>query len=332
MHLKPLYLALTLAGICLTSLAYSQTPSASTATPPAQDAPKPAAATAAPATAATPAAADVVRPDPNKPIARVNGVVLSAIHMNLLREERASRGQSPEQNSDENLRDSLVNAEIMAQEASKLGLDKMIGMQAALDLNRKELLGRALVDDYMNKHPIADERIRTEYDKLKAKAGDTEYHARHILVPDEKLAQELITKLKAKKAKFEDLAKKYSKDSSGANGGDLGWMAPGNLVPEFATALVKLKKAEFTLAPVQSKFGWHIIRLEETRPIAFPEFDKVKGRLANQLAQIEIRKYVTELRAAARVEVPSPTPATAKVDAPATATATPAAAPANATK
>lgn len=301
MSLKPIVLALSVAGLTLAGQAHSQTPPAA-----------PAAPSVAPAKAPeAPSAPTAAKLDPNAPVARVNGVVLNAIHMNLLREERAMRGQTAQQSSDENLRDSLVNAEVMAQEAGKLGLDKLPGIIAALDLNRKELLGRALIESYMSKNPISDDRVKAEYDKLKAKSGDTEYRARHILVPEEKLAKDIHAKLKAKKAKFEDMAKKYSKDGSAANGGDLGWMAPSNLVPEFATAMAALKKGEISSAPVKTQFGWHVIKLEETRPIAFPEFDKVKARIANQLAQIDIRKYVGELRAAAKVEVPTPAPAAA---------------------
>jgi peptidyl-prolyl cis-trans isomerase C len=291
MQLKSVVLALGLAASCLPSFAET-TPAA-----------------AAPAQ---------ILVDPNTPVARVNGVVLNAISLSLLREQRAGRGgQAAQQNNDEYLRDSLVNAEIMAQEASKLGLDKAIGLQAALELSRKELLGRALVEDFMSKHPVAEDRIKTEYDRLKAKAGGTEYRARHILVADEKLAKDLIAKLGGKKpAKFEDLAKANSKDGSAKAGGDLGWMAPSNLVPEFASAMTQLKKGEYSKTPVKTQFGWHIIKMEESRAIAFPDIDKVKERISNQLAQSDIRKYIGELRAVAKVEVPSapaaadPTPAT----------------------
>lgn len=289
MQLKSLCLALGLAALTLPVHADTQ-PAASPAAAPA----------------ATPAAAPAQIPvDPNTPIARVNGVVLNAISLSLLREEYASRKQGPQHN-DEYLRDSLVNAEIMAQEAVKLGLDKPIGVVAALEMNRKELLGRALVENHMDNNPVSDERIKTEYERLKAKAGGTEYQASHILVADEKLAKDLIAKLGGKKpAKFDALAKANSKDSSAKNGGDLGWMAPANLVPEFAEAMTKLKPGEYTKAPVKTQFGWHIIKLEASRPIAFPELDKVKGRIANQLAQSDIREYVMQLRASAKVEVPS---------------------------
>lgn len=312
MQLKSVALALGLVATALPALAETE-PAASPAA-------------SLPAGNSAPASAQPYRRvDPETPIARVNGVVLNAISLSMLRQERAGRGQGP-QSSDEFLRDSLINAEIMAQEATKLGLDKDIGIQAALELNRKELLGRALVEDYISKHPIADERVKAEYDRLKAKAGSTEYRARHILVADEKLAKDLIAKLGGKKpAKFEDLAKTHSKDGSAKSGGDLGWMAPSNLVPEFASAMIKLKKGEVTKTPVKSQFGWHVIKLEESRAIAFPELDKAKERIANQLAQNDIRKFVGELRAVAKVEVPTAPPSTEATAPVETPTAAPAA-------
>ncbi len=261
----------------------------------------PAAGQAAPTAAAAKAPVN-----PMTPVVRVNGKVLSAIHLSLLREERRGRGMPPGQDPEAFLRDSLINAELMAQEAERLGLDKPVGVQAAMELNRKELLGRALVEDFVNKHPVSEERSKAEYERLKASAAGTEYRSRHILVDDEKLAKSLISKLGGKKpAKFEDLAKTHSKDSSANAGGDLGWMSPKSLVPEFADAMVKLKKGQHTKTPVKTQFGWHVIKLDDSREVEFPAYERVKGRIDNQLIQNDIRQFVADLRAKAVVEIPS---------------------------
>ena len=262
------------------------------------------------------AAQGMVRVDPATPVARVNGAVLTALQLSMVRGEMNSRGRGSA-SDDEYVRDTLVNAEIMAQEALKLGLDKDATLQVAIEMARKELLGRALVEKFASEHPVTDERIKAEYERLKAKSGDTEYRARHILVNDEKLAKDLIAKLKAKKAKFEDLAKQHSKDSSSVRGGDLGWMSPGNLVPEFSAAMVKMKKGDLSAAPVKTQFGWHVLKLEDSRAVDFPALDKVKARLVSQLMQNDVRQYVSDLRGAAKVEVPSPAPAAASGVAPA---------------
>lgn len=285
-----------------------------------------AASLAMPALAAdmTPVKRDVptstaVTPDGNRIVARVNGVPLTAGLIDLLRESGSRRGQPPQGLTEEHLVDTLVNTEILVQEAVRKGKDKNPALLAALELQRKELLSNAMLEEFVETHPVSDERIKAEYDKVKKQAmeqGDgKEYHARHILVDDEKTAKDIIAKLgdKKAKAKFEDLAKKQSKDSSAKSGGDLGWMSPASLVPEFAEAMTRLKKGEYTKTPVKTRFGWHVIKLEESRQMEFPELDKVKNRIASQLTQQDLRKYLAEMRASAKVEVIPPP----KADAPA---------------
>lgn len=251
---------------------------------------------------AAPAAAAAAAPTPEKPLALVNGVAIPAIYADFLRRERAARDQSPELMGDAAIREGLIAAEVMAQEALKKGLDKNPSLIALMEYQRKEILGRALLEDYLRSNPISEETLKSEYDKAKARAGESEYRVSHILVPSEKEAREIIAKLKAKKAKFEELAKKQSKDASAGNGGDLGWISPAGLVPEFAEAMVKLKKGEYTQAPVQTRFGWHVIRLEDSRTLEFPPYEQVKARIAQQLQQIAVRNYVRGLRNAAKVE------------------------------
>lgn len=240
----------------------------------------------------------------NKPLAVVNGVALPQIFANFVRQGRMSRNSPPETLTEESIREAVVTAELMSQEAIRKGLANGPTLQAALEFQKKELLSKALIEEFVRNNPIQEEAVRAEYDKAKAKAGTTEYRPRHILLNSEKEANAVIAKLTTgkKKAKFEDLAKTESKDSSAGNGGDLGWVLPANLVPEFAEAMTKLKAGEISKKPVQTKFGWHVIRMEEIRSLDFPEYDKLKERIASQMQQLQLRKYVVELRAGARVE------------------------------
>lgn len=242
--------------------------------------------------------------DAGKPLAVVNGVAVPPIYGAFIKQSRTARGAAPENLTDESIRDSLVKMELLAQDAQRKGLDKAPSVAAAIEFQKRELLGQAAIEDFARRNPIGDDVLKAEYDKAKAKAGESEYRPRHILVPTEKEARALIARLTtgAKKAKFEDLAKASSKDSSAGNGGDLGWILPANLVPEFANAMVKLKKGEITKEPVKTQFGWHVIRMDDSRKLDFPEFDKLKGRIAGQLQQLQLRKYVQELRATAKVE------------------------------
>jgi peptidyl-prolyl cis-trans isomerase C len=256
-----------------------------------------------PSAPATPAAVAQPAPDPNKPVAVVNGVAVPAVYGKFVRQSRMARGASPETMTDEAVRESLITIELLAQEALKKNLDKDATLAAALEFQRKDTLGQAAIEEFARAHPIGEDVLKAEYDKTKAKAGDSEYRPRHILVGSEKEARDLIARLTTgKKAKFEDLAKKSSKDASAGNGGDLGWVLPANLVPEFAGAMVKLKKGEIAKDPVQTQFGWHVIQLTDTRKLDFPAFDKLRNRISSQLQQQQVRKYVQELRATAKVE------------------------------
>ncbi len=259
---------------------------------------------ALPAFAGDPTAAPAAAPASTGPVATVNGVAIPALYLDVVRKDLSRTGKSL---TDDNLREVLVSNELLAQEASKLGLDKPADIQAMMDLQRKDTLGKLLLENFAKNHAPSDDRIKAEYDKFKAKMGDTEYDTRHILIDDEKQAKEIIAKLEGKKpAKFEDLAKKYSKDpGSASKGGELGWMAPANLVPEYSAAMTSLKKGQITKTPVKTQFGWHIIQLEDTRKLEFPPFDQLKDKIGNKLLQEDLRNYVVGLREKAKIEIPS---------------------------
>jgi peptidyl-prolyl cis-trans isomerase C len=272
-------------------------------------------------TAAPTAAKQEAVPVASGSIATVNGFVIPPIYTEVVRNDLAHAGKKP---TDENVREVLISNELLSQEATKLGLDKPAEVQALLDLQRKDTLGKILLENYAKTHAVSDDRIKAEYDKFKAKMGDTEYQSRHILVDNEKLAKEIITKLEGKKpAKFEDLAKKYSKDpGSASKGGELGWMAPANLVPEYAGAMAGLKKGEYTKSPIKTQFGWHIIQLENTRKLEFPPLDQLKSRISNRLLQEDLRAYLADLRDHAKIDIPAAAaPAPEAKDAPAASAA-----------
>ena len=149
---------------------------------------------------------------------------------------------------------------------------------------------------------MGDAEAKVEYDKFKAQATGTEFRASHILVEKEDEAKSLIAQIKAG-GKFEDLAKKHSKDpGSGEKGGDLDFAKPDSYVPEFGKAMSALKKGEMTQDPVKSQFGYHIIRLDDTREAAFPGFDEVKGQIVQRLEQVKLQQYQDSLRKGAKTD------------------------------
>lgn len=195
----------------------------------------------------------------------------------------------------------LINREVMVQEADKLGLDKAPEVRDEIHIAEQNILIRALFNSYLQKHPVTDAQIKAKYDDFVKSYGTTEYKAQHILVPSEKEAMDIIAQLK-KGAKFGDLAKKYSKDTGSAvHGGDLGWSTPNNYVKPFAEALAKLKPGHYTETPVQSQFGWHIIKLDATRPAKAPTLDQLKPQIQAELQREAIAKYQADLRAKAKI-------------------------------
>jgi len=182
-------------------------------------------------------------------LAVVNGKPVPSSRVEALKQqvERSGRPVTPEILAQ--IKEELIAREIFMQEARKRGLDASEDYKAQLELARQSLLIRELFANFQKKNPVTDAEIKAEYDKFVAANGGKEYRARHILVEKEDEAKALIAELK-KGGKFEDLAKKASKDpGSGANGGDLDWANAASYVPEFSNAMVKLEKGQMTDAP-----------------------------------------------------------------------------------
>lgn len=235
-------------------------------------------------------------------IAIVNGKAVPKARVDMLLQEAARAGQQIAPEMQAQARDQVVLREIFVQEAEKRGLAATPDYKARMELARQSVLIRELFEDYRKKNPVTDAEAQAEYDKFKAQASGTEYRARHILVEGEDEAKGLITQIKGG-ASFEDLAKKHSKDpGSGQNGGDLDFAKADSYVPEFGGALAKLQKGQMTDAPVKSQFGWHIIRLDDTREAAFPGFEEVKAQLKQRMEQARMQKYQEDLRARAKTD------------------------------
>jgi len=235
-------------------------------------------------------------------LAVVNGKPVPSSRVEALKQqvERSGRPVTPEILAQ--IKEELIAREIFMQEARKRGLEASEDYKTQLELARQSLLIRELFANFQKKNPVTDAEIKAEYDKFVAANGGKEYRARHILVEKEDEAKALIADLK-KGGKFEDLAKKASKDpGSGANGGDLDWASAASYVPEFASALVKLEKGQLTDVPVKSQFGFHVIRVDDIREAQLPKLEEVKPQISQQLTQTKLGKFQEDLRAKAKVK------------------------------
>jgi len=236
--------------------------------------------------------------------ATVNGKGISQRTVDMIVEEGAATGRPDTPESRKAIIDQLALQILLADEAVKKGLDKVPEYVEQMELLTQSALANAYVQDFIENNPVSDEAIKAEYERIKGTMTGSEYKARHILVETEAEAKDIIAKLNKDAGAFEKLAKERSKDQgSAANGGDLGWFDLGRMVPEFSDALAKLEKGKFTATPVQSQFGYHVILLEDIRPIEAPPLDDVSPQLTEQLQQQNLQKLLEELKAGAKIEV-----------------------------
>ena len=234
-------------------------------------------------------------------VATVNGVAIPKSRVDSIVRAQAAQGQQDTPELRAAIRDRLITLEIVAQEATHKGMGKTADTVSQLELARTNILAQAFRTDYVKNHPVSDDALKAEFEKIKSQMGDKEYKTRHILVEKETEAKEIIAKLK-KGEKFEELAKASKDPGSKDHGGDLDWNAPGGFVKPFSDAMVKLEKGKYTETPVQSQFGWHVIQLDDVRPAKFPDFNEIKPGLQQRMQEAMFEKTVADLRAKAKVE------------------------------
>lgn len=234
-------------------------------------------------------------------LAVVNGKPVPSSRADTMVKQLAAQGQPDSPELRAMVKEELINREILIQEADKLGVSNTDDVKNQVAIARQSIAIRALVQDFLKKNPVKDAEIQAEYDKFKAQAGDQEYHARHILVEKEDEAKAIITKLKGG-AKFEELAKQSKDPGSAANGGDLDWAPPGAFVKPFSDAMVALKKGEITETPVQTQYGYHVIKLEDVRAAKVPALEELKPQIAESLQQKKLQAYQEALRKKAKIQ------------------------------
>jgi len=234
-------------------------------------------------------------------VATVNGVTIPKSKVDAVVRAQEAQGQKDTAELRAAIRDRLITLEILAQEATRKGLAKNADTRTQIELANANILAQSFRADYFKAHPLGDDALKAEFEKIKSQMGDKEYKARHVLVEKETEAKDIIEKLK-KGEKFEDLAKASKDPGSKDQGGELDWNQPAGYVKPFADAMVKLEKGKYTETPVQSQFGWHVIRLDDVRTAKFPEFSEVKPGLQQRMQEAMFEKAVAELRAKAKVE------------------------------
>jgi peptidyl-prolyl cis-trans isomerase C len=236
-------------------------------------------------------------------VAIVNGVPISRLALDYVKAEIA-RG-NPDAKIDipeDKLIEELISRELLKQEALQKQLPRQPEVAERVRYTQRAVLSQADVEDFLKTHPLTEEQLKAEYDRLVGAMNQNEYKARHILVKEREKAEEVIKQLDQGKD-FSELAKKYSIDPAASQGGDLGWFVPQQMVQPFADAVIGLEKGQYTKQPVETQFGWHVILLEDTRQKTPPPFEQVKPQIEMMLKRKLVQEHLNELKQKAEIKL-----------------------------
>lgn len=239
-------------------------------------------------------------------VATVNGVAIDKKEVDEAVSVLSKNSNGKVQDSPalrEQIKDNLINKQLILQEAARRGLEKQPDFVERLQNVREEMLRDALFADILKQSPVTDAKIKARYDQLASQqAGSKEVHARQIMVASEAEANKIIADLKKGK-KFDDLAKTLSKDPNAKqNGGDMGWGNLARMEPQLAAALKGLGKGQSSSQPFKSGLGWHVFKVEDIRDAKMPALNEVKAQIARQIQQEDVAKAVGELRTKAKIQ------------------------------
>ncbi len=232
-------------------------------------------------------------------VGKVNGVTISQARADAMLREATAQGRPDTPELRQAIKKRLIESELMAQDAVKMGLQKNAQVSAQIELARQNVLVGAYINEMAKRHPASEEDMRKAHERLKDHPAASEYKARHILVASEAEAKDIIAKLKGG-ADFAKIAADKSRDEgSKAQGGELQWSPTNAYVQPFAEAMIRLKKGETTETPVQTNFGWHVIRLDDKRALGF---EALKPQLQQLVQRENVQKAIEALHTKAKIE------------------------------
>lgn len=235
------------------------------------------------------------------PVATVNGKPIPSAYLDTIMNEQRAQGVPDSPRLLEAVREELIRREVLSQAAAKAGIEKQQDIATQIALARQAIVIRGYLQDYVAKNPISDAEMLAEYQALKPRFAGTEFKPRHILVETEAEAKRIIDRLRAGED-FAALAKASKDPGSRERGGELNWSTPDEYVQPFGEALLELKKGQYTTAPVQSQFGYHVIKLDDLRDVEAPSLEELKPQLREHLEQQRLEEHMNQLREKAKVQ------------------------------
>ena len=246
-----------------------------------------------------PESSETMVTDDSGEYAKINDIVITNNEFQEF--AKAKRASQPEANfTDKAITDELIATEILRQEAINAGIAERPDIIEQIKRQESNILINTLMTEKFSDLSFSDEELKAEYDRLLGLSDFNEYKARHILLQTKEDASTVIEELNAG-ANFEELAKAKSQGPSAPNGGDLGWFKSDTMVPPFADAVRGMEKGTYSKTGVNTRFGWHVILLEDIRSTDKPEFDAVKQNMQQNLTRQTIEKYIEELEAKATI-------------------------------
>jgi len=240
---------------------------------------------------------------PSGAAATVNGVAISEKLLDRNIQANLQQGQKDSPELRRMILDELIARELLAQEAARQGLDKTAQAQEQFSMLRQGFMIDLVVNDHLLKNPVADSEVRAEYDRQVALIVDSatqQYSISQILVASEADARSVLAALKSGQ-KFEDLAKAKSLDASRDEGGKLGWVLPGQVMPALSNVMVNLNKGGVAQSPIQTQQGWHVLKVDDIRAYKVPSFEESKNQIYLGLLQNKRLALLNKVRETAKV-------------------------------
>lgn len=243
-------------------------------------------------------------------VASVNGAAITEAQLAAYAERRT--GSSLEE-LDASVRgqiiDEMINIQLLAQKAKAEKLHEKSPLKEQLEFQRDTAMADAAMTGHLEANPVTEEDLKAEYEKRKSELGGTEYKAAHILVANEEEARNLIQQLN-EGADFTELAKTHSTEPGASeSGGDLGWFSANQMVAPFSNAVQAMQPGQISSEPVQTQFGWHVIRLEDVREVPPPAFEDLQQQLRRVLMNQRVQEFINGLRENAKIEKKEAAPA-----------------------
>lgn len=238
---------------------------------------------------------------PGASMATVNGVAIPEALLTQNVNANLAQGQKDSPELRQVIKEELINREVLAQESARLGLDKTPDAQTQWAQVRQTFMVELLLNDLMKRNPISDADVKAEFDRqMQSMADAQQYKISLMVLPTEDAAKAMLARLR-KGENFAKLASEQSIDPSKKDGGSVGWVLPGQILPAISNVMVNLNKGSLVAAPIQTPAGWNIIKLEDKRPFKAPSFDEAKNEIRQMLLQKQRFEFVKKLREGAKI-------------------------------